>query len=192
MVQPENRLVGALPTQRDQRDSKLDFDDFFRNQFPVSVRTLMRVGARYHEAEEAVAQAMLDLHLHSETVARPRAYVQVAAVRYYVKAVQRQRQGVDLAIRAGEFVAPPAPAGSDLDERIWVLETLRGLPPAQLEVMALRVDGHSPAEIAELLGKTPQTVRATLREARRRLKQTLDQVPSVDTEHSTNDAPKEV
>lgn len=54
-----------------------------------------------------------------------------------------------------------------------VLRLLETLPPAQREVLALAVDGFTPTEIAELLGKTRAAVRKNLQFARERLKHEL-------------------
>ena len=55
------------------------------------------------------------------------------------------------------------------EETQYVLDVLRALPRAQREVMAWTVDGYEPAEIAELIGKNPATVRTNLRHARKAL-----------------------
>ncbi|WP_203789367.1 RNA polymerase sigma factor [Paractinoplanes rishiriensis] len=54
----------------------------------------------------------------------------------------------------------------DDDSEDLVLALVGRLPREQRAVMAFTYDGWSPAEIAELLEKDPQTVRSTLRQAR--------------------------
>src|SRR5207247_10394779 len=77
--------------------------------------------------------------------------------------------------RRSRHPKPPTPGPDDLDpgQHGRILRLLRILPPAQLEVMALVVDGYGPAEIAILLDKQPATVRTNLREARRKLERLL-------------------
>jgi RNA polymerase sigma factor (sigma-70 family) len=66
---------------------------------------------------------------------------------------------------------PDTDGAEDSEQVGQVRAYLAGLPPAQREVMALTIDDYSPIEIAHMLGKKPETVRANLREARRRLEQ---------------------
>ena len=48
-----------------------------------------------------------------------------------------------------------------------VIQVLRALPPRQRQVLALTIDGWSPAEIAEMLGIDAAAVRSNLMKARR-------------------------
>ena len=57
--------------------------------------------------------------------------------------------------------------------RRQVLMTLRGLPVRQREVMAWKYDGFSVREIGEFIGITDDAVRASLYQARRRLRRRL-------------------
>ena len=61
------------------------------------------------------------------------------------------------------------------EDREWVVQLLKTLPSKQAEVMAMVVDDFTPSEIAELLGRSPEAVRQSLREARQRLKRALQQ-----------------
>jgi RNA polymerase sigma factor (sigma-70 family) len=56
------------------------------------------------------------------------------------------------------------------EDQQWVRQLLESLPPMQRTVMALVVDEFTPAQVAEMLGKTPAAVRQTLRSARKHLK----------------------
>jgi RNA polymerase sigma-70 factor (ECF subfamily) len=53
------------------------------------------------------------------------------------------------------------------EQKQQVIGVLRALPPRQCQVLALTLDGWSPAEIAGLLGIAPSAVRANLMKARR-------------------------
>ena len=53
------------------------------------------------------------------------------------------------------------------DQAQQVIAVLRALPPRQRQVLALTIDGWSPAEISELLGIGPAAVRSNLMKARR-------------------------
>jgi RNA polymerase sigma-70 factor (ECF subfamily) len=57
----------------------------------------------------------------------------------------------------------------DLEQRHHILSLVRKLPPKQAQVMALTLDGATPAEIAVTLRCTSDQVRSNLRLARRKL-----------------------
>jgi RNA polymerase sigma factor (sigma-70 family) len=60
------------------------------------------------------------------------------------------------------------------EQRQWVLDLLRTLPPEQRKVVALLTDGATCPEIAALTGKSPETVRSLLRHARKTLKELME------------------
>jgi DNA-directed RNA polymerase specialized sigma24 family protein len=51
---------------------------------------------------------------------------------------------------------------------------MKSLPPAQRLALALQMDGFEAAEIAEITGQNPNTVRSNLRHARQKLIRKLD------------------
>jgi DNA-directed RNA polymerase specialized sigma24 family protein len=59
------------------------------------------------------------------------------------------------------------------EDQEWVVQVLSSLPAGQRAVMALVVDGFTPAEIAVRLGRSPAAVRQCLMAARRRLRETV-------------------
>ncbi|MGY3516339.1 RNA polymerase sigma factor [Micromonospora sp. PTRAS2] len=191
MVHSDNRLLGDQPAQPEKSPAAdVDFDSFFKKNFPSSVRMLMKLGASYQEAEDAVSSVMSTLYPRFHTVEHPPAYVRVAATRAYIKYIERERQGQALAARTAPAEIAPK-NDPDVDERAWVLQQLRDLPAAQMEVMALTFDGYSPAEIAKLLGKDPQTIRTNLHQARRRLRGRAQERPA-EIPARPHESPKEV
>jgi DNA-directed RNA polymerase specialized sigma24 family protein len=79
-----------------------------------------------------------------------------------------------------------------LAEQEMVESLLSGLTASQREVMRRIVDGLSPTEAARELGKTPETVRKTLYDARAKLVKLLNsgcsnQTPGGTTKSSTRD-----
>jgi RNA polymerase sigma factor (sigma-70 family) len=149
------------------------FVSFFRNEYLPVVRFIRRAGATPEEAEDAVAAAMVSAYRSWAALNNPGAWPRTSALRLYIRQRERDRARTAVATRA-TAVEPPTTAVEDPDERKSIIALLRTLPPAQLEVMALAVDGYTPAEIASLLDKTPPTVRSNLRRARRRLEQIVD------------------
>jgi DNA-directed RNA polymerase specialized sigma24 family protein len=57
----------------------------------------------------------------------------------------------------------------EVGQALSVIEAIRALPKREQEVMALLVDGFRPAEIPEILGKSPATVGHAIRHARAQL-----------------------
>lgn len=148
----------------------LAFETYFRARFRPLMRFLMICeGANLTEAEDAVAEAMSDAAARWESIDSPDAWVRQAARRSLINGRQRDRRRGRLTRLAERLTRRPVDAG-DFDHGLEVvLSRLGALPPAQREVLALTYDDFSPAEIAEMLGKDPQTVRSNLRAARRTL-----------------------
>ena len=63
-----------------------------------------------------------------------------------------------------------------------VQQVLAGLPRGEREVLTLVVDGLTPAEAAERLGRSPAAVRRSLCDARRRVRQALAEQDEQDRE----------
>ena len=109
-----------------------------------------------------------------DTLHNPKAWVPKALLHIYRDQQKRQGRGRELEIR--NHLTP----GSCLDDglnvwedRQWVAQMLRSLSPAQRAVVELIIDGLRPREIAYLLGKTPETIRQHLAEARKKLEANL-------------------
>jgi RNA polymerase sigma factor (sigma-70 family) len=124
-------------------------------------------------AKDAVAEAMTVAYEKWDSINNPPAYVRQVAINWMIKERRRARRAIP---------TPPDEIGEKPDDitgqtiwadRSWVIGLLEQLPPAQREVMACIVDEYKPAEIADLLGKTPAAVRQNLSAARRRLREHL-------------------
>lgn len=150
----------------------MSFDEFYRKHFDQLRRFVIRMGARAEEAEEVVQEVMFQAYLKWNTIEKPLHWSYRAVKSVFIRVVTRRRREEETLRAAGlERPVPPEPS-SEQTER--VRELLRALPPAQREVFALTHDGYTPTDIADILGKTSDTVRANLREARRRLRQLLE------------------
>ncbi|MBC9006157.1 RNA polymerase sigma factor [Micromonospora aurantiaca (nom. illeg.)] len=164
--------MAAATTEHQTADH--GFAEFFAAEFPSLVSFLLLQGASLEEAEDAVQEAMLLTLPHWNTINSPRAYVRVAAMRR----LQRQRQM--LRNRARPFAEVPEPSQmrnpheiEAASEKQHVLAVLGRLPQRQRQVIALTIDGYSPAEIAEMLHVDPVSVRSSLRHARQSLRTAL-------------------
>jgi RNA polymerase sigma-70 factor (ECF subfamily) len=142
-----------------------EFDQFFVDEFRKIVRTVMLAGAGFEDASDAVHEAMILAHARFGSLDRPAAWVRRVAVRIYtrkaVRALQVRRRE-QLAAQGGK------PAQPDDDSLVDVVRAvLEDLPPVQRMVLALTIDGYTPAEIASIVDRLPATVRTNLRHARR-------------------------
>ena len=132
----------------------------------------MYIGGTLHEAEEAAQTAMEEVLRRWPAINDKLPYAKRAALNAFRKArtrgLERTRQRQ---VEAGG--ARPAAAADDnltlWENTEWVMGLLTALPPRQREVMAFIVDGFSPTEIAQMLGRTPTAVRNNLRAAREHL-----------------------
>jgi RNA polymerase sigma factor (sigma-70 family) len=148
------------------------FASFFRERFGRTVVSLMAMGASRAEAEDATQEAMILAWRQWGTLGSPAAWVRTVAVRTFWKQA-RTRASQELVQDDGTALEQPT-ADADLvlftEEQQNILRRLRALPDMQRKVFALHYDGLSCEEIADLLDKTPATVRSNLRHARQTLK----------------------
>jgi RNA polymerase sigma-70 factor (ECF subfamily) len=153
------------------------YDEFFRANFRLIVKVVMEYGARIDEAEDAAAQAAVEVFARWAEVRDPLAYAMKAALNSFYRSRQREGESHRRAVRA--LLLSPGPDHDAVlvtgQERSRVVGLLSALPTAQREVMAYTVDGFSPTEMAAMLGKTPEAVRANLRHARKRLSQQINE-----------------
>ncbi|HEY1377013.1 MAG TPA: sigma-70 family RNA polymerase sigma factor, partial [Gemmataceae bacterium] len=59
--------------------------------------------------------------------------------------------------------------------RLVVRDTLERLPPAERQMLELRMEGYEVSEIADRVGRSKRTVERLLQQARTRLKSLLDE-----------------
>jgi RNA polymerase sigma factor (sigma-70 family) len=153
-----------------------EFERFFRANYRGVVRVVMYAGATQHEAEDAAQEAFIDVYRKWDAIKNPLAYACRAAVTLFIS---RKKRGLPRVIkRLLEYGEGRQEGAEDPDlnmwaGREWVRELLDFLPKGQRDTLALILDGYTPPQIAELLGKKPATVRRSLCSARRRLKEDL-------------------
>lgn len=147
------------------------FGDFYRSNFEELVTFLIFWGAPA-EAEDAAQEAMKDAFrnwgaIHTD----PKRWVRSAATRIVLRRRKKDK------LLYGRLCL-----NSCLQDRVsytcdtqLVLEMLSTLPREQREVMAWLIDGYEPAEIAQMTGRKPATVRSHARHAREKLKVLLRQ-----------------
>ncbi|HEY7486585.1 MAG TPA: sigma-70 family RNA polymerase sigma factor [Streptosporangiaceae bacterium] len=152
------------------------FANFFAEELPGLLVFLLRQGAGREDAWDAVQESFIRAYLNWQQIDNPRTWIRTTAVRIYRRKVTRDRE-VPVDMREERH---PPPLFTELDQELdhdeecrLVLGLLRGLPVRQREVMAWSYDGYEPHEIAEFIGISDDAVRASLYQARRRLRRHL-------------------
>jgi RNA polymerase sigma factor (sigma-70 family) len=155
---------------------------FYTARYLPLVKTLVLLDATPEEAEDAVQKAMADFIRRSRTAqapARPVAYVQRAAIRFFIKERQRERERLPRELQGGHLIIE-----EHLDDRLaewedrqYVEHLLECLTLTQRRVIELVMDGLSTREIAEELGKTDENIRQHLKNGRDRLVRTPEIAP---------------
>jgi RNA polymerase sigma factor (sigma-70 family) len=174
-VEPEETAGQAVPAPGP--DSQADLEAFLNGHYRYFLMAPMALGATMDDAYEAVQAAVADM-LEKDTWSRltrnPKAWVRKAVRHAYYDQQEKRR-------RNRELERLPPPSGSYLDgspnvweDWQWVAQMLSTLPAAQREVFELVLAELDAGEIADLLGKTPATIRQNLAHARKRLKAKLD------------------
>lgn len=174
--EPREAMGTAQPAQSASAfPSTEEFEAFYREFTPKLVGFLIRQGARLSIAAEITQDTMLTAFRKWAEISNPPAWARRVASRELIRHLSRA--DADLC----EHVPEPSPllaspnAAAEWEQQQDLLRLLADLPPRQRQIMAWKYDGHSPAEIAEELGISPETVRSSLLKARRVLATRLAQ-----------------
>ena len=168
---PPATMAGPPPAEQ--------IEDFFRRYWAGLVRSLLREGADRWEAQDAVAEAIREALRRWSELTHPVAWVRTAARSHWLK----QRRGAghgDEVLVADVSELGPGRADPELDAyelQEWFAGVLAQLPPARREALELSVQGLTPAEIARLVGKTPEAVRTALKLGRKQAVAMWEAVP---------------
>ena len=148
------------------------FERFYMDNFAGLARVAGRAlaaGGLGAQAQDVVNDVFLRA-LKNGTWPKPE-----AALAYFRKGVIRQTIS-ELRTHYETLPLEDRDSGSPTDEvdaridEAWIREVLNLLPPAEREIMELVYDGFGGPEIAALLGKRQPNVRASIRNARVRLR----------------------
>ncbi|MGW1030245.1 SigE family RNA polymerase sigma factor [Streptomyces sp. NPDC002577] len=146
-----------------QANQEAEFQDFVRARWSRLVRTAYLLTGDVHHAEDLTQTALAKAYRSWRRVSRsdsPEAYVRRMLVSCNSDRFRKRR--VTEALTA----APPEVAGRDeavswADERSALLAALAELPPRQRAVVVMRYwEDLSEAEVAEVLGCSPGTVKS--------------------------------
>lgn len=173
----EREAAAAQAAPAPGPDAGADFEAFWDAHYRYFLMFLMAVGATVEDAHDTVHDVVVKM-LKKDTWAglttNPRAWVRKDVLHTYYDQQNRRRRMREIE------KSLPAPPGSYVDggpnvweDWQWVRQVLSTLPPAQREVVELILAEMDASEIADLLGKTPATIRQNLAHARKRLRADL-------------------
>ena len=146
-----------------------EFIRFYREAYPSAVRLAWLLTHDHSAAEDIVQDAFVRLHPRLATVEHPTAYLRAAIAngcRDRARSASRARAGLRrISLTAEE---------SSIDRPSELLDAIARLPYKHRVVLALRYWADLPeAEIAEVVGVRPATVRSITVRALARLKKEL-------------------
>jgi RNA polymerase sigma factor (sigma-70 family) len=154
----------------------VDFDGFYRDQYSRLVRALLLLTGEPAEAEDLAQEALSRVFERWDrvgTMDSPEGYLFRTALNLNRKRLRR------LTVRARRAITFWAPEHDDLsaiDERLTILAAVATLRRAQREALVL-VDwlDLDTKDAAGILGIEPVSVRSRLMDARRNLRQRLEE-----------------
>lgn len=147
--------------------SEQEFARFYRERIGRLVAYLIYQGAPAHLAAELAQEAMITACRRWDTITSPRAYVWTVAYKGFLRHALHDPEEPVAEVPESAIVLPHPEEAEAWLEKQQIIEVLRALPPRQRQVLALTIDGWTPAETAGLLGILPSAVRSNLMKARR-------------------------
>jgi RNA polymerase sigma factor (sigma-70 family) len=163
-MEPMNQSGGAAATASDAIMPG-QLQAVYTAEYVKLVKILRIMGATMDEAEDAVQKTMTDFAKRSKpgqaSISNPAAYLRKAAINFFIKERQRDRERLPRELKGGHLTLP-AYLDTELtayEDEQWVEHVLESLTPAQRDVIKLVISGASTHEIAEQLGKNDVTIR---------------------------------
>lgn len=150
------------------------FSAFYRQFTPTLVGFLIWQGARLPDAADLAQATMSEAYRHWSTIREPKAWARRVASRALARQIASIEEDSVGEIPEHSTLLPPQTNVTAWEQQHEVLRVLALLPPRQRQVMAWKLEGYTPAEIAEELKITGEAVRASLMKARKALAQHLD------------------
>jgi RNA polymerase sigma factor (sigma-70 family) len=173
---------------------RTDFEAFWNHHYRYYLTVLMTIGATMEDADDTISDVIVDM-LKKNTWGRlttnPRAWVRKAVLHIYYD--QQRRQRLKREIESHVTLTPESYVddGPNVwEDWQWVEQMLGTLPPTQRTIIELIIAEIDAREIADLLGKTPETVRQNLAHARKRLRANLGKDYQIDPATSPAPAPR--
>lgn len=169
--------AAAQPAQASLSDRELRqnaFEGLFRAKRRALFGMLIAMDAPPDVAEDAVAEAFIDLWRNWDTVREPGAWLRAAAKSHFYRIRNVQQRECELDGESDQVPDPSAEGAlSVLEHEQWVDQLMQHLTPAAREIFEPILRGSSTAEVAAILRKTRNTVRQGVHSARGQLKQLI-------------------
>jgi RNA polymerase sigma factor (sigma-70 family) len=156
-------------------NSRPSFESFWEQHYRHYLTVLMAIGATMEDAYDTINDVIVDMlrkNTWERLTANPAAWVHKAVVHPYYDQQKRER----LRREIGRHLTPEScidESPNVWEDWQWVAQMLSTLPPTQRDVVELSIAELGAREIADLLGKTPDTIRQNLAHARKRLRANL-------------------
>jgi RNA polymerase sigma factor (sigma-70 family) len=155
--------------------SHLEFEDFYREEYPRLLRAVYLMVGHPAEAEDLAQEAMVRAYERWENVRAmesPVGYVYTTALNLHRKALRRLASRVRTVLGGQAPPADPAAVAETHDE---VMRVLGSLPPRQREALVLvEWVGWDAQGAGRILGIQAESVRVHLHRARAAVRQRLE------------------
>jgi RNA polymerase sigma-70 factor (sigma-E family) len=148
----------------------VSFDQLFAREYGPMVRLATLLLGNEAEAEEVVQEAFAVVHERWARLSRPGGYLRGCVVNRARDLLRRR--AVVQRLRRTHAIEPPEPADLGVDH---LFDALAILPPKRRIAVVLRYyEGRTEAEIAELLGVRPGTVKSMVHRALAQLREVIE------------------
>lgn len=150
-----------------------EFSAYYRRFAKRLAGWLILQGVSEADAYDVVQETMRKALRNWVTIRNPEAWARTTASRMHAK---RLAEGDTVPVEDIDDRIPRLTSGGSIaaiETEQDFREALQKLPPRQRQVLAWSFEGYAPAEIAEQLRMTPESVRSNLYKARRTLDQLL-------------------
>jgi RNA polymerase sigma factor (sigma-70 family) len=144
---------------------------FLRDRYRELMRIAMYAGATEDQAHDAVQDALIEVAKRWRTIGDPMPYARSAVINNVrrIRRSERSRLARQNTYLVQNFERPPDEPNV-WDDRDVVEEMLSKLTPDQREIVQLLLEELSPAEVANMLGRSYDAVRSALTAMRKRLR----------------------
>ncbi|GGM89975.1 RNA polymerase sigma factor [Dactylosporangium sucinum] len=144
---------------------------FFRDHYRELMRVAMYTGAVEDEAHDAVQDALLEVLKRWYKIEDPMSYACITVINNVRKIKRSERSRLS---RQNTYLVESFERPAD-EPNIWIdrdgVEAMLGeLTPGQREIVRELLQELTPAEVAEVLGRSYDAVRTALTDMRRRLR----------------------
>jgi RNA polymerase sigma-70 factor (ECF subfamily) len=155
-----------------------EFDELFREHYPLVYRTAFSITGKTEDAEDVVQALFMRLYqvgLPLRFKDNLKGYLYRAAVNMSLNVVRsRKRHVLTSDLTQLEMPAVPETSDADPDIQTHLVEAIATLNPSAVEMLVLRYEhNYREAEIGKLLGKSRGVVSVTLFRTRARLRKLL-------------------